>query len=743
MNRTLDGPVFPMQKNQRRRKDGVTGRDRSTASLRFERLEDRKMLASCNATQSFDTEHFSTDQFADYTIYVTTDRFVNVPADAASGTNEIRGAVRRPGRIADVASEMFQIRVADFDNQPLDFQTPYESAGETFFPFTATAETPASEYSSIPFEMFENGVARQINGLCIGALVNRPPVPIVDSLTYEYFPGNTTDYQASFLEGFDDAEEDFIDHFIEILSQPTIGVAATDVFHSKSLYFRSNENASGSDSFELRIYDQHFNPSAPITIRLVEADLPPTTIDFVSLSPDGVPIDLPANLSTSGPLFVHGTAQPGSRVWLDDFVPTLSVFADDVDGRWMITVPEGNLPAKRGFEFVAVAMARSEESGYFFHVPSERVSLGIDQLAPRVQTVELPDGIVGPLLAPVVFQFGDRLGDEIVNEFERRDLRLTRDNGIDIPLIATRDSDGDIVQQIALRRVQSGIHGEIPRGRFSLEGLSDVTSETGTYRFTLIGSESGIIDLAGNSMTANHSSTFTVDTTAPEIADFGLVLPRQFRPPGPVTFRPGQPVFLDLDIQDQRFALEDNFVQIQVFDEEPDGQFDGEPKRSRLVSIPKSDLTTLRTDDAVQSIRVPVPVSEETGRQIFRLQLKDRAGNTFNRRFGVYVTSAEDVDGNAIVSFVDALTVINHLASESAVSKGESPERGVVDQDLSYDVNGDGHVSAIDALRIINVLAREASSNHVPIESIDFPVSQAREEPLVDRVFSLDETMLF
>ncbi len=65
-----------------------------------------------------------------------------------------------------------------------------------------------------------------------------------------------------------------------------------------------------------------------------------------------------------------------------------------------------------------------------------------------------------------------------------------------------------------------------------------------------------------------------------------------------------------------------------------------------------------------------------------------------------------DVTGDGIVSALDALTVVNHLAQDGAASAGEG------ESPLLYtfpDVNSDDRVTALDALLVINALHRESA----------------------------------
>ena len=67
-----------------------------------------------------------------------------------------------------------------------------------------------------------------------------------------------------------------------------------------------------------------------------------------------------------------------------------------------------------------------------------------------------------------------------------------------------------------------------------------------------------------------------------------------------------------------------------------------------------------------------------------------------------------DVNGDAKVSALDALGVINHLA-RSRVGEGQSSTDW-----QRFDVNGDGAVSALDALVVIKRLNRQAAPDQAP-----------------------------
>ena len=75
-----------------------------------------------------------------------------------------------------------------------------------------------------------------------------------------------------------------------------------------------------------------------------------------------------------------------------------------------------------------------------------------------------------------------------------------------------------------------------------------------------------------------------------------------------------------------------------------------------------------------------------------------------------------DVNGDGVVSAIDALLVINELNANGA------HELGTFSEEMPYlDVNNDGHLSASDALRVINELNRitaEAKSEAEPVAAI-------------------------
>lgn len=64
-----------------------------------------------------------------------------------------------------------------------------------------------------------------------------------------------------------------------------------------------------------------------------------------------------------------------------------------------------------------------------------------------------------------------------------------------------------------------------------------------------------------------------------------------------------------------------------------------------------------------------------------------------------------DVNGDGIVSPVDALMVINQISRKQLVGEGESAANGSTPTIFS-DVNGDGQVTPVDALMVINYLSR-------------------------------------
>lgn len=87
---------------------------------------------------------------------------------------------------------------------------------------------------------------------------------------------------------------------------------------------------------------------------------------------------------------------------------------------------------------------------------------------------------------------------------------------------------------------------------------------------------------------------------------------------------------------------------------------------------------------------------------------------------GDYLTNNDmrsDVNGDQIVSALDALTVINHMVKTRAGEGLSAPST-----ELMLDVNADGNVSAVDALNVINDLMRiEASQTDSSTNNVTDP----------------------
>lgn len=60
---------------------------------------------------------------------------------------------------------------------------------------------------------------------------------------------------------------------------------------------------------------------------------------------------------------------------------------------------------------------------------------------------------------------------------------------------------------------------------------------------------------------------------------------------------------------------------------------------------------------------------------------------------------AEDVDGDSLVTALDALVLVNYL--DAAAAGGVSPAASTASA-FNLDVNGDGDVTPLDALRVVN-----------------------------------------
>lgn len=86
-----------------------------------------------------------------------------------------------------------------------------------------------------------------------------------------------------------------------------------------------------------------------------------------------------------------------------------------------------------------------------------------------------------------------------------------------------------------------------------------------------------------------------------------------------------------------------------------------------------------------------------------------------------------DVNGDNLVTAIDALIVINQMARSGAEGEFASNQ---TETRYFHDVNGDGHISAIDALRVINWLNKPDSGSSEPIAPVQYLVSDVESEPL-------------
>jgi hypothetical protein len=94
-----------------------------------------------------------------------------------------------------------------------------------------------------------------------------------------------------------------------------------------------------------------------------------------------------------------------------------------------------------------------------------------------------------------------------------------------------------------------------------------------------------------------------------------------------------------------------------------------------------------------------------------------------------------DVDGNGVVSPLDALLVINNLDTYPggvlpALGSGQTPT-------FWLDTNGNGTISPLDALLVINALPSAAQASALPREALSFAASSG--EPVTNNSIPVDQ----
>ena len=108
--------------------------------------------------------------------------------------------------------------------------------------------------------------------------------------------------------------------------------------------------------------------------------------------------------------------------------------------------------------------------------------------------------------------------------------------------------------------------------------------------------------------------------------------------------------------------------------------------------------------------------------------------------------SATDVNGDGVVTALDALQIINFLNSVPEMEKAQAILDSIFTQGVTLDTSGDGEVTAIDALRVINDLNNQ--SQHEAEEEAAWPMtvdsvhSQQDDETLDWRDERIGETLL-
>lgn len=255
--------------------------------------------------------------------------------------------------------------------------------------------------------------------------------------------------------------------------QQPISMAVTDE-KGEWLYPITTALSDGTYAFTASTIDDAGNVSG-------EAIAFTLTID--TRIPEAPTFTSPVLTHSKQPTFA-GNAPSGTTVQVKLGDQSVGNTAADNNGQWALTAP-ATLPD--GSYTVTATTTNPAGTTSALSVP---LNLTIDSTAPTVQVTNAPETPRTTAIADLILTFS-----EAISGFEINDLRLTRDN---TPV------------SLNTATLESADHQ-----RFTLSGLTDLTTAPGDYQLVLAARTSGIIDRASNSVSNDAVVTWSIPKPLP------------------------------------------------------------------------------------------------------------------------------------------------------------------------------------------------------------------------------------
>lgn len=707
---SLSRPLTEIRKNCRNRQSRQQ-RVKSYATVATERLEARTLLTVTGSGTFVPATGVPAHTFVIDSGNPTGGSVHNVSAGTTSATFSLTGRIVGPANIPH--GQGFSGNVVGVSGETFSFQAV---SGDTA-PFTVSNVQLGLGNNSFSYSVGRSGgpTSVAVSSLVSSIRINAAPNADNDSFTLDEDEPDSANRTIDVLandedgDGGGDADNDGNNLTIASVTAPAHGTA---MIVSGRVLYTPDTDYFGSDSFTYRVSDGA-TTSTSATVNITVNSVIDTPGAISSFDDDVAP--LIGNFTTSGTFTndtrpdLNGVAEPGASISIRLGSGTgtqIGTTTANGSGAWTVTGASLTQALAEGSQSLFVRAT----SGGATSVSTTPFIINVDTTPPTFDITSLGTRAEDVDSYEILFS-------EFVNGVDLSDFSLTRSSGSDLLTsepVATADNITYTLTD---------------------NNSPTLTSQSGTYRFSLTATGSGVADRAGNVLATSATETFVVDITSPSLSTptiDGADDRYSDSVFAPVRVTENTRPTIDVTLTDQQFEI---------------ASFGANSNEVTLSLIEAGATTTLASN--ITASQITIEVSSATGFPLSdfnvridaeELLVTSRSGNILTVQRGANSTTASAHSKDVDVVRDDVVLTAPMIHPIAVGSDGDVMQSFSFEPEAGSELNPGRHTLVVRATDGVGNSA-DSESITVVINSVGEQTSGAPGTPVVTDVYSFLEVL--